>query len=141
LHGNKRLEAGAWTQRPDTKASACGMVRAMTTRVEQLEAIVSRQTTALQLQVDRVRELENEIAILKGGLEAAGVDAVTFLRSVYAADSDAPLNLKITAAATIAKIQSTPKVASQTFNLFNFLETKRLERIAQTKTIDADPAS
>jgi hypothetical protein len=110
----------------------------MTTRVEQLEAIVSRQTTALQLQVDRVRELENEIAILKGGLEAAGVDAMAFLRSVYS-DMDAPLNLKIQAAATVAKIQAGPKVVNQGFVLFDFLEKKRLERIAQAKTIDATP--
>jgi hypothetical protein len=116
-----------------------GMATDPITEVAQLRDIVRRQTTTLALQVDEIASLRNEIAILKGGLEAAGVDAVTFLRSVYAADSDAPLNLKITAAATIAKIQATPKVANQTFNLFNFLETKRLQRLETAKTIDADP--
>jgi hypothetical protein len=114
------------------------MVHGMTTRIEQLESIVSRQTTALALQTERIASLENEIAVLKGGLEAAGVDAMAFLRSVYS-DMDAPLNLKIQAAATVAKIQAGPKVVNQGFVLFDFLEKKRLERIAQMKTIDANP--
>ena len=104
----------------------------------QLEALISRQNSCIQLQLDRIGELEREIAILKGGLEAAGVDAVAFLRSAYA-DSDAPLNLKIQAAATVAKIQAGPRVVNQGFVLFDFLERKRLERIAQSKTIDANP--
>jgi hypothetical protein len=115
-----------------------GMTADPVTEVAQLRDIVRRQTTALQSQVDEIASLRNEIEILKGGLEAAGIDALTFLRGVYT-NSDAPLSLKIQAAVAVAKIQATPKVASQTFNLFNFLETKRLERIAQAKTIDAEP--
>ena len=113
------------------------MMRDMTSKT-QLEALISRQNSCIQLQLDRIGELEREIAILKGGLEAAGVDAVAYLRSVYA-DSDAPLNLKIQAAATVAKIQAGPRVVNQGFVLFDFLERKRLERIAQSKTIDANP--
>ena len=94
------------------------MVHGMATRVQQLEDVVRRQTDALRLQVDKVASLENEIAILKGGLEAAGVDAMAFLRSVYA-DPAAPLNLKIQAAATVAKIQAAPKVVNQGFVLFD----------------------
>jgi len=135
---NKQRTAGAWTQRLDPKAGQCGMVHGMATRVQQLEDVVRRQTDALRLQVDKVASLENEIAILKGGLEAAGVDAMAFLRSVYA-DPAAPLNLKIQAAATVAKIQAGPKVVNQGFVLFDYLEAKRLERIAQVKTIDANP--
>ena len=115
------------------------MVRGMTSET-QLKALVSRQNSCIQLQLDRIGELEREIAILKGGLEAAGVDAVAFLRSVYS-DMDAPLNLKIQAAATVAKIQAGPKVVNQGFVLFDFLEKKRLERIEQMKTIDANPNS
>jgi hypothetical protein len=93
------------------------------------------------LQIDKIAALENEITILKGGLEAAGIDAMAFLRSVYG-DPAAPLNLRISAAATVAKIQATPKVVNQGFVLFDFLERKRLERVAQrleAKTIDAEP--
>jgi hypothetical protein len=112
----------------------------MATKTE-LEDLVSRQTDCIKSQIDKIAALENEIAILKGGLQQAGLDAVLFLRSVYS-DSDAPLNLKIQAAATVAKIQAAPKVVNQGFVLFDFLERKRLERAAQrleTKTIDADP--
>jgi hypothetical protein len=118
------------------------MVHAMATKPE-LEDLVRRQTTTLQLQIDKIATLENEITILRGGLQQAGIDAVAFLRSVYGADSDAPLNLKIQAAAVVAKIQATPKVVNQGFVLFDFLEKKRLERAAlrleAEKTIDADP--
>jgi hypothetical protein len=110
----------------------------MATKIQQLEDIIRRQIEALGLQGEKVASLENEIAVLKGGLEAAGVDAMAFLRSVYS-DMDAPLNLKIQAAATVAKIQAGPKVVNQGFVLFDFLERKRLERIAQAKTIDANP--
>jgi hypothetical protein len=55
------------------------MVHGMTTRVQQLEDVVRRQTDCIRTQVDKIASLENEIAILKGGLEAAGVDAVTFM--------------------------------------------------------------
>jgi hypothetical protein len=118
------------------------MVHAMTSKTEQLEDIVRRQTKCVEMQMEKIAALENEITILKGGLQQAGIDAVLFLRSVYS-DSDAPLNLRISAAAVVAKIQATPKVVNQGFVLFDFLEKKRLERAAlrleAAKTIDVDP--
>jgi hypothetical protein len=115
----------------------------MATKAE-LEDLISRQTDCIRSQIDRIAALESEVALLKGGLQAAGIDAIAFLRSVYDSDSDAPLNLKIAAATTIAKTQAGPKVVNQGFILFDHLERRRLERAAQrieAKTIDADPAA
>jgi hypothetical protein len=110
-------------------------------KVRQLEDLISRQSNALALQTDKIGELQREVEILRGGLQQAGIDAVLFLKSVYG-DPDAPLRDRIQAAAVVAKIQAAPKVVNQgNFVLFDYLEAKRLERIAQrheaAKTIDA----
>jgi hypothetical protein len=115
-----------------------------------IEDLIRRQTECIKGQMEkiaaleaenaRIAELESTIAILKGGLEHAGIDAVLFLRSVYN-NPEAPLNLQIQAAATVAKINAAPKVNVGVV-LFDKLEQARLRRAAQrleAKTIDAEP--
>jgi hypothetical protein len=104
----------------------------------ELEALVSRQTACIKTQLEKIAALEGEIAILKGGLEAAGIDAVLFLRSVYN-DPEAPLNLQIQAAATVAKIHAAPKINNVSFLLFDKLEESRLRRAAERAAQRIEP--
>jgi hypothetical protein len=105
----------------------------------ELEVIVQRQTAALKLQMDRIAELEAEVARLNGVI-SGDCDALLTLQRIYT-DPTNPLSVIMKAAGEAVGYERAkpPSVAiSAEVSLYDALEKKRLERL-QAKVIDAKP--
>jgi hypothetical protein len=101
----------------------------MATKAE-LESLVARQTEALRSQLDRIAELEGEVARLNTVI-SGGHDALQTLQRLYS-DTSQPVSVIMRAAAEAINFER-PK-APQThigFNVDGFAERLRLQRLGQ----------
>jgi hypothetical protein len=120
------------------------MVHGMTTRVEQLEDIVRRQSTALQLQTEKLSGLEREIAELQTRYDALVAamqkefGAHAALIALYS-DPSKPDYVRAKAASAALPFEkprlSAPQQAS-TFSLYDYLEAARLKKLGELKVIE-----
>ena len=107
----------------------------------ELEDIIQRQTAALKSQMNRIAELEAEVARLNGVI-SGDCDALQTLQKIYS-DPANPLSTVMKAAAEAVAYERAkpPSVAINAgISLYDVLEKKRLERLqAAPAVIDAKP--
>jgi hypothetical protein len=107
----------------------------------ELEGIVQRQTAALKAQMDRIAELEAEVARLNAAI-AGSHDALVVLQELYS-DRRNPVSVIMKAAGeAVAYERAKPPMVniSAGFSLYDALEKKRLERLqVKPAVVDAKP--